>query len=138
MKINLTIVSQEKELLSTEVDSVTAPAAEGEVTILPNHLPLFTQLETGVLTYRIGKQEEQILVSKGFLDVAPNSEVIVMVDTAVGARDISLEKAQAAIKAAQETIASPRDQRELLMAEASLKLAMLEVKMARSSKKALI
>lgn len=134
-KINLTIVSQEKELLSTQVDSITAPASEGEVTILPNHLPLFTQLTTGVLTYRVGREEQQVVVSKGFLDVAPNSEVSVMVDTAVDARDISLEQAEAAIQAANETIAHPRDQRELQMAEASLKLAMLEVKIARSSKK---
>lgn len=137
-KINLTIVSQEKELLSTEVDSVTAPAAEGEVTILASHLPLFTQLQAGILTYRIGREEQQVVLSKGFLDVAPNSEVTVMVDTAVDARDISVDKAEKAIAEAHEKIANPRDQRELQMAEASLRQAMLEIKIARSSKKALI
>ncbi len=134
-KLTLTVVSQERELFSQEVDSVTAPGSEGEMTILPMHLPLFTQLQTGVLTYRTGKEEEQLVVSKGFIDVGPNSDVTVIVDTATHARDISLEKAEKAVAAAQETMTSTRDQRELLLAEASLKQAMWELKVARASKK---
>lgn len=137
-KLTLTVVSQERELFTEQVDSVTAPGSEGEMTILPMHLPLFTQLQTGVLTYRNGKDEQQLVVSKGFIDVGPNSEVTVIVDTATYARDISLEKAEKAIKAAQETMTTTRDQRELLLAEASLKQAMWEMKVARASKKSQI
>lgn len=137
-KLKLTVVSQERQLLTTEVESITAPGSEGELTILPDHLPLFTQLQAGVLTYRNGKEEAMIVVSKGFLDVAPNNEVTVMVDTAVHARDISLEKAEDAIRQAQETMTTTQDRRELLLAEASLKQALLEVKVARSSKRAAI
>lgn len=137
-KLKLTVVSQEHQLLSTEVDSVTAPGVDGEVTILPEHLPVFTQLQAGILTYRDGKDDAQIVVSKGFLDVAPQSEVTVMVDTATHARDISVERAEEAIKAANETMAATQDQREMLLAEASLKQALLEIKVARSTKKAAI
>lgn len=137
-KLKLTVVSQERQLLSTEVDSVTAPSVEGEVTILPQHLPIFTQLQAGILTYREGKDDAQIVVSKGFLDVGPQSEITVMVDTATHARDISVERAEEAVKAAHETMATTQDQRELLLAEASLKQALLEIKVARSTKKASI
>lgn len=137
-KINLTVVSQEKELLSELVDSVTVPGSEGEMTILPMHLPLFSQLQTGVITYRTGREEQQLVVSKGFIDVGPNSEITVIVDTATHARDISENKAQKAIEAAHQTMASTRDRRELLLAEASLKQALLEIKVARASKKAQI
>lgn len=137
-KLKLTVVSQEHQLLSTEVDSVTAPTTEGEVTILPQHLPIFTQLQTGILTYREAGEDAQIVISKGFLDVAPESEVTVMVDTATHARDISLERAEEAVKAAHETMSATQDQRELLLAEASLKQALLEIKVARSTKKASI
>ncbi|MDQ3008568.1 MAG: ATP synthase F1 subunit epsilon [bacterium] len=134
-KLTLTVVSQEKQLLTTTVDSLTAPASEGEVTILPEHVPVFTRLSSGVLTYREGKTETEIVVSKGFMDVGPNNEVMVIVDTATHARDISLEKAEAAIKAAEETMSRTEDQRELLLAEASLKQAMLELKVARRSRR---
>jgi len=134
--ITLTVVSQERQLLTAEVTSVTAPGSQGELTILPEHIPVFTQLQAGVLTFRQGKEETQIVISKGFLDVAPNNEITVMVDTAVHARDISLEKAERAVQAAQETMTTTQDRQELLMAEASLRQALLEIKVARSTKRA--
>jgi F-type H+-transporting ATPase subunit epsilon len=135
--IKLTVVSQERQLLSEMVESVTAPALEGEVTILPDHIPLFSPLQAGILTYRNGG-ESQIVVSKGFIDVGVDNNVTVIVDTAVHARDVSLEKAEAAIKAAQTTMSTTQDRRELLLAEASLKQALLEIKVARATKKASI
>src|SRR5690606_32189386 len=99
--------------------------------------PLFSPLQSGVLTYRNGG-ESQIVISKGFLDVGVDNNITIIVDTAVHARDISLEKAEAAIKAAQTTMTTTQDRRELLMAEASLKQALLEIKVARATKKASI
>jgi F-type H+-transporting ATPase subunit epsilon len=134
-KLQLVVVSQDRQLLSKEVGSITAPTTEGEITVLPQHVPLFTQLQTGLLTYRSGKEEEQFVVSKGFMDVGVDGTVTVMVDTAMHARDISLERAEAAVKAAEQTMSITQDRRELLMAEASLRLALLEVKVAQSSKR---
>jgi F-type H+-transporting ATPase subunit epsilon len=137
-KLTLIVVSQEKELLSAQVDSITLPASEGEVTILPAHVPLFSPLQPGVLTYRDGQQEDQIVVSKGFLDVGPDSQVTVIVDSAVHARDISLEKAESAMKAAHETMSNTQDRQELLMAEASLRQALLEIKVAHATRRSRI
>ncbi len=134
-KITLIVVSQEKQLLSTEVESITLPATEGEMTVLPGHIPMFSPLQPGILTYRNGKDEAQIVVSKGFLDVGPDSQVTVIVDTAVHARDISLEKAEAAMRAAHETMKNTQNRQELLMAEASLKQALLEIKVAQATRR---
>jgi F-type H+-transporting ATPase subunit epsilon len=134
-KFPLRIVSQEKELLSVEVESVSAPTSEGEITILHKHIPLFSKLNTGQLIYRNGSEENIVVVSEGFLNIAPAGEVTVMVDSGVLARDISLKKAEEAIKAAHETMEKTQDQRELIMAEASLRQAMLEIKVAQKTKK---
>ena len=134
----LRIVSQEKELLSTEVFSVSVPTSEGEITVLPKHLPLFSQVKTGQLIYRTSEMEASLVVSDGFINVAPSGEVTVMVDSGVLARDISLEKAHEAVKAAQATMEKTQDQREMMMAEASLRQAMMEVKVAQKTKKARI
>lgn len=136
-KLQLVVVSQDRQLLSKEVVSITAPTTEGEITVLPQHVPLFTQLQTGLLTYRSGKEEDQFVVSKGFMDVGVDGTVTVMVDTAVYARDISLERAEAAVRAAEQTMSVSQDRRELMMAEASLRLALLEVKVAQSTKRRL-
>lgn len=130
-KLKLTVVSQEKKLIETETESVSAVTTQGEITILARHIPLFTQLTTGELKYTTEKTEHSIIVSDGFLTVNPNNEVIVMVDSATLARDISVQKAEEAIQAAKETMKVSEDRRELIMAEASLKRAMLEIKVAQ-------
>lgn len=134
-RLLLTIVSQEKQLLSVKVDSVTAPATQGEVTILPDHISMFTRLDPGILIYRMGFEESSFVVSNGFLDVNEGTSVTVIVDSATAARDISLVKAQQAIEAAKDTMSQTTDRHELLMAEASLKQAMLEVKIAQKTRK---
>ncbi len=138
-QILLTVVSQEKQLLKTQVEQITAPTMMGEITILPEHIGLFSKLETGELRYLVSGVEESLVISDGFITVSPDSTVTVMVDAAKFARDISVQKAEEAIKAASEAIkASPEDRRELLMAEASLKLALLEIRIAQKSKKSAI
>lgn len=134
-KLKLRIVSQEKELLTELVDSITLPTASGEITILPGHIPLFSQVKLGMMTIRKAADEQLVVVSDGFLDIAPNNEVVVMVDSGALDRDISLQAAEKAVAAAKETMTKTVDQRELIMAEASLRRALLEVQIASRSKK---
>lgn len=135
-KLNLQIVSQERELFSGQVEFISAPGVDGELTILPFHAPLFCQLTDGELRYSINNTIEMLVVSAGFLHVMPDNKTVVIVDSATEARHISLEKAEAAIKAAKETMLLSQDQRELLLAEAALRRAMLEIKVAQKTKRA--
>ncbi|NCN83068.1 MAG: ATP synthase F1 subunit epsilon [Candidatus Pacebacteria bacterium] len=133
--LQLRVVSQEQELVNSEVSQVTAPSEGGEITILPGHAALVAQLQVGELTYVINNKPSTIVVSAGFLSVSRADEVIVIVDSAVDERNISLQKAEAAVKAAQQTVVSSKEREELIRAEASLRRAMLEVKVALRSKK---
>jgi F-type H+-transporting ATPase subunit epsilon len=136
--LHLTIVSQERQLLSQQVDAVSAPTSEGEITILPGHIPLMSKLDYGELRYQEGNDWHSIVISKGFINVEPSNQITVMVDAAKHARELSEEKAEEAIKHAQETMATSTDRQELIMAEASLKQALWEVKIARKTRKSQI
>ena len=137
--IHLKIVTQTRQLLDIDgVDSVTAPSSEGELTILPHHVPLVTKLETGEIRYTKDSKEESVVVSQGFLTVDSESGITIMVDAGALEREISLEKAEEAIKKAKEIITSTSDRRELLLAEASLKRAMLEQRLAQRTKRSAV
>ena len=138
LKINLQVVSQEKELLNTQVEAVNVPTSEGEITILPDHVPLITKIQVGELRYQNNHKWNSIVVSNGFMTVSPNNKITVMVDSATHARDISLGQAQSAVKKAQESMRQSKNRREMIMAEASLRLALLEMKVAQKSKKSKI
>ncbi|OGJ40796.1 MAG: ATP synthase F1 subunit epsilon [Candidatus Pacebacteria bacterium RIFOXYB1_FULL_44_10] len=130
-KLMLTIITQEKELLKLEVDQVTAETASGQITILPNHIPLFTRMQAGELVYKINAQEQSVVVMDGFLDVSPNNAITVLTDSATLARDLSVAQAEEARQKAEEAMKVKVDRRQILMAEASLRKAMLELQVAR-------
>ena len=132
--LTLSIITQEKKLLEEQVDSVTVPTTEGEVTILPNHIPLFTKLQTGELTYKVQNQENSVVITDGFMDVGPQSKVTVMVDTAIRSADIDILKAEEAKRKAEELMAQKLDQRDFIMAEAQLRQALMEIKAANRRK----
>lgn len=134
-KLQLTVVSQERQLFSSEVDSVTAPTSSGEITVLPGHIPLMSQLDYGELSYLANNDRQTLVVSKGFINVEPNSQVTVIVDAAKDVRDISIEKAQTAVEQAKHTMETSTNRRELLLAEASLRQALLEIRVAQKTKK---
>ena len=129
-KINLNIISQEKQILSEEVDQITAPASTGEVTILPFHIPLFTKLNDGVITIKAGTKIEEFAVLGGFMDVGPNSKVTILADAALRADDVNFAKAEEAKRIAEDAMLHKVSEVEYKIAENSLRRAILELKVA--------
>ena len=135
MPLHLTIVTQEKELLSEQVDSITAMTTSGEVTILPGHVPLITKLTDTEFVYRMKDKAYSLAVSGGFMNVEPNNNVIVLTDSAVRSEDINEAKAEEARRKAQESMQGQKlSKTELMIAEGSLRKAMLELKVVRKRK----
>lgn len=134
--LHLTIVTQEKEVLSQEVDSVTAATTSGEVTILPGHVPLMTKLSDGELTYRIKGSVSVFAVSGGFMNVEPGDKIIVLANAAIRSEDINEAKAQEARRKAQEAMQNQKlTKTEMMIAEGELRKAILELKVANKRRK---
>ncbi|MBP9700556.1 ATP synthase F1 subunit epsilon [Candidatus Woesebacteria bacterium] len=132
MPLKLTIVTQEKELLNQEVESVTAMTTTGEVTILPSHIPLMTKLSDGELTYRIKGTAHIFAVTGGFMNVEPDNKVIVLADSAVRSEDINEARAEAARKRAYDSMQNQKlSKTEMQIAEGELRKAILELKVSR-------
>lgn len=71
-KIKLKIVTPEKLILEEEVESVSLPTTEGEITILPDHIPLVAPLSSGdIVAYSSGEPIPMAVVG-GFVEVNKN------------------------------------------------------------------
>ena len=70
-KLNFSLVSPERELMSAEVDQVDIPGSEGWIGVLANHAPFMTTLAPGVITVRNGDVEKKIFVRGGFAEISP-------------------------------------------------------------------
>ena len=131
MKYPLRVVSVERSLFEGDVEFIIANGADGELGVLARHAPLMTILKPGPLRIQevFGGAEQVIFVSGGFLEVLPE-RVTVLADVAEHADEISIEKAEAARRRAQEklagTLTSDEEidfREELAVAEARLRLA---------------
>ena len=72
---NLEIISPEKIILSEKVNSVTMPSFEGEMTILPDHIPLITFLRPGIVRIE-GSKESEYFVEEGTVEFSNNTLII--------------------------------------------------------------
>lgn len=96
-KINLKIVTPEKIVYQNDqVDQVSIPTTMGEITVLPNHIPLVSILQSGEMVFKENGQENFFALSGGFLEVKEQNEVIILADNVERAHEINIEKAEAA------------------------------------------
>jgi F-type H+-transporting ATPase subunit epsilon len=125
-KLTVEMVTANGTVLSTEADFVLAPGIDGELGVMPNHIPLLTPLRTGQVMVRNGGDEEHLFVSGGFLEVTP-SKVVVLADAAERGDDIDTSRADAARKAAEKALASNATDAD---AAAALERAVFRLKVA--------
>jgi len=125
--IQLVIVTPERQILKETVAEVTMPGADGYLGVLPGHAPLITELGVGELTYRTtGGQTGLLAVIRGFAEVLPD-RVSILAETAEFAEDIDLDRAQAALKRAQERIAKGGEDIDWDRATMSLQRALVRI-----------
>lgn len=128
-KLNLEIITPERRVLREEVEEVTVPGLEGELGILPQHTPLISQLQTGVLTYRQGTEKRQIHVSGGFVEVRPD-QVAILSDVAERPEEIDLERARRARERAEKRLAGSNEDADFRREELRLQRAMIRIQLA--------
>lgn len=128
MPLNLQVVTAERIIINEDVDSLVAPGSDGELGILPRHAPLLSGLKPGELRFRRGGDENFLAIGGGFIEVL-NNKVIVLADSAERSEEIDLERAEAARRTAEQTLANRGQMsiEQLAAAEAALRRAMVRL-----------
>ena len=107
------IVTPEKTIYENEIYQVSVPTVEGEVTILPNHIPLISILKAGELRFKDAQGENQMAVSGGFLEVRGKNQIVILADSADRAKEIDINKAEEAKKRAEEQMANLKNAQDV-------------------------
>ncbi len=105
-KLKLKIVTPERLIFEEMVDQVSLPTTEGEITVLPEHIPLISGLASGdVVAFSSGEHIPFALVG-GFLEIKKdedgNTLVAVLADFAEHVSDISDLKIEEAKRKSEE------------------------------------
>lgn len=97
------IITPEKIAYSEEADQISLPTADGEITVLPGHINLVTQILPGQMTLKKGNQTIVLASGGGFAEIT-GKEVSVATDLAEKSEDIDEKAAEEARRRAQETL----------------------------------
>lgn len=111
-QIKLKIVTSERLVLEKMVDQVSLPTTLGEITVLPDHIPLITELASGDVVAFVNGEHVPMAVTGGFLEVKKNpsvqagengiTEVAVLADFAEHVSELSEDKIEKAKARAEE------------------------------------
>jgi len=135
--IRCEIVSQDRLVFEGDVDMVIVPGTEGEMGILPNHAPLLSTLNYGILRVRSKGEEEAFAIAGGVVEVQPEI-VTVLADAAENVEEIDVARAEEAKTRAEEFLKAgpPPDTDTYLAVEAALRRSNLRLEAARRYRQA--
>ena len=88
---NVEIISPEKIIFSDNVDSVTLPSYEGDMSILNNHISIITFLRPGkIKVEKNSGAPEEFFVEDGTVEFF-NNNLVILSSSAINVKDLSKE-----------------------------------------------
>ena len=135
-QLKLKIVTPERLILEEMVDQVSLPTTLGEITVMPDHIPLITELASGDVVAYVNGEHVPMAVVGGFIEVKQNengiTEVAVLADFAEHVSELhdeAIEKAKARAEELKKLMEN-KDHVDFEHFEAELERSLTRVKIA--------
>ena len=130
--LKLEIVTPDATAYSDDVDMVTLPGIEGQMGVLPIHVPLMTYMVPGELIVRKNGQYRLLFVGEGFVEIT-GDHVAILTELAIPADNLDEAKAEESRQLAAAQVREAMSSEELASVSAALtrSLAQLGVKRGR-------
>lgn len=128
----LEIVTPERKVYTDQVDMISVKGAEGELGILPNHIPLVTPLKVAPVIVKQGGKQHYIAVNGGFMEVRKD-KVVILAESAELPEQIDVDRANEAKTRAEQRMSSKQDQVDFKRAELALQRAVNRINVSGKS-----
>lgn len=113
MALVLEIITPEKKVYEQTIETVVLPTTSGEISILPGHIPLVTELNPGELQVTVEGKTDLLVVGRGFARIEAD-RISVLAESAIEENRIDESAVQEALNRAQAAL---RNQTNLNSAE---------------------
>uniref|UniRef100_A0AAU6QDB6 ATP synthase epsilon chain, chloroplastic n=1 Tax=Garidella unguicularis TaxID=555466 RepID=A0AAU6QDB6_9MAGN len=122
MSLNLCVLTPNRIVWNSEVKEIILSTNSGQIGVLPNHAPIATGVDIGILRIRLNDQWLTIALMGGFARIV-NNEIIVLVNDAERGSDIDPQEAQQTLEIAEDSLSSAEGKRQTIEANLALKRA---------------
>ncbi len=130
-KVDFTLVSPEKHVLSDHVDMVVVPGESGDFGVLPNHAAVISNLRPGLVAVHRGNDIQHIFITEGFANVNEES-CTVLAESVEFVDDLNLEEMETLKQKISEEIDIARDESEKRELRRSKELMMTKIQLLKN------
>ncbi|MDO8599204.1 MAG: ATP synthase F1 subunit epsilon [bacterium] len=126
--LQLSIITPERTIWDGQVEQVTLTTTEGEITVLPHHIPLVSVLAPGELRIMQDGKEMPMAIAGGFVEVLSGNRVAVLADDCLRVEEMDVAAIEAARERARRALSEKRTMDDTSFADAA---AALQKELAR-------
>ena len=127
--LRLKVISPEKTVLDAICTHVTLPSSEGQITVYPQHAPIYTLVTHGEVIAHTEKGVVSLGVGSGFANITQTS-VTLLANFGILSDEIDEARANEAKARAEQLIKEHANDRDFVLAEAELSRSLLALKLS--------
>jgi F-type H+-transporting ATPase subunit epsilon len=122
MILNLRVMAPNRIVWNSEIQEIILSTNSGQIGILPNHAPLLTALDIGIVKIRLKEQWSTMALMGGFAMIE-NNQMTILVNEAEKANEIDLQEAQDTFREAKTNLAQAQGKKQIIEANLAFKRA---------------
>nr|YP_009327310.1 ATP synthase CF1 epsilon subunit [Agave americana]YP_009334325.1 ATP synthase CF1 epsilon subunit [Agave attenuata]YP_009335253.1 ATP synthase CF1 epsilon subunit [Agave virginica]YP_009725197.1 ATP synthase CF1 epsilon subunit [Agave hybrid cultivar]YP_010185014.1 ATP synthase CF1 epsilon subunit [Agave amaniensis]YP_010239165.1 ATP synthase CF1 epsilon subunit [Agave fourcroydes]YP_010239251.1 ATP synthase CF1 epsilon subunit [Agave sisalana]YP_010239337.1 ATP synthase CF1 epsilon subun len=126
MTLNLCVLTPNRIIWDSEVKEIILSTNSGQIGVLPNHAPIATAVDIGLLRIRLNDQWLTVALMGGFARIS-NNEIAILGNDAEMSTDIDPQEAQQALEIAEANLSRARGKRQAIEANLALRRARTRV-----------
>lgn len=127
---SLRIITPERVFYEGPVEMVEFNTTEGEIGVLPGHIPLTVIVKPGILTITEAEGEKKAALHAGFAEILPES-ITILAEIIEWPGEIDENRAEAALERAKLRIEQKASDTDMARAETALLRAMARIQVMR-------
>nr|YP_010724187.1 CF1 subunit epsilon [Moraea polystachya]WDW31314.1 CF1 subunit epsilon [Moraea polystachya] len=126
MTLNLCVLTPNRIIWDSEVKEIILSTNSGQIGVLPNHAPIATAVDIGLLRIRLNDQWLTVALMGGFARIS-NNEITILGNDAEMSTDIDPQEARQALEIAEANLSRAQGKRQAIEANLALRRARTRV-----------
>lgn len=129
-EFQLRIITPDRVFYEGKAEMVEFNTTEGEIGILPGHIPLTVIVKPGVLCVHEEEGEREAALHSGFAEILPD-RVTILAEIIEWPEEIDENRAESALHRAEERLRTKAPETDVARAELALRRAMARIEVLR-------
>jgi F-type H+-transporting ATPase subunit epsilon len=131
MILNFSVMAPNRIVLNSQADEIILSTNSGQIGILPNHAPLLTALDIGIIKIRTDQQWTTMALMGGFAMIESN-QCSILVNDAEMAKDIDSQEVEKEVELAIKKLSEATNKKQIIEANLALKRAKARLQAVKS------